>query len=379
LDDKQWNAQPRGQPVDANSDASTAASSSFDFTLTVHWIRSRLCDNTISTHLTTIKAVVAKLETLRSQAIDDPRWPQPEQTLLQPDTELRPFLLRQLSECIGHLGARPHDPTQPDLFGQVHTVLFDAAFDAIINGNHPLAGILCGALFQHMEPTVARLTCDLAGQTIDARIAYGLEPIIGIMELSGYAIIMKELDGEGIWSTLLQLWDGLRSLRGPTLPRRLAEIAALHDSIFVGLSHLDLTRETRRQRLAKLLQDRGITGGTDIFPPTDEPPPAHLSTIVAAYAGPGIASPWHVTDLFLVHYIAPKLKDDSILPQRAKSLAATLARGEDPAGDDAATADETADNTDQPHGPFEREPVRRRLQSILDAIRGPRAGRFADD
>jgi hypothetical protein len=104
-----------------------------------------------------------------------------------------------------------------------------------------------------------------------------------------------------------------------------------------------------------------------------------ISTIVAAYAGPGIASPWHVTDLFLVHYIAPKLKDDSILPQRAKSLAATLARGEDPAGDDAATADETADNTDQPHGPFEHEPVRRRLQSILDAIRGPRAGRFADD
>jgi hypothetical protein len=323
-------------------------------------------DNTIRTHLPKIKAVVAQLERLRSQAIDDSRWPEQAQTLLQPDVELRPFLLRQLSDCLSHLSARPHDPTQPDLFGQLHTVLFDAAFDAILDGNHPVANILCGALFQQMEPTTRRLTTDLAGQTIDARIAYELQPIMGMMELSGYAIIMNELDGDGVWGTLRGQWDGLRSLRGPTLPRRLAEMADLGDSIFLGLSHLDLTREARRQRLAKLLQDHGITGA----------PP---SPIVAAYAAAGVGSPWHVTDLFLVHYIAPKLDDDSILPPRARSLAATLGRGEDPTGDDADPADETTDDADQRDGLFRRGGVGRRLLGILDAIRGGRARRGADE
>jgi hypothetical protein len=94
---------------------------------------------------------------------------------------------RRLVSVLSVLHARPHDPTRPDLFGQIYTILFDAAFHAILNGNHPVANILCGALFQQMEPTIARLTTDLAGQTIDARIAYGFEPIIGMMELSGYA------------------------------------------------------------------------------------------------------------------------------------------------------------------------------------------------
>jgi hypothetical protein len=324
-------------------------------------------DNAITTDLTTIKAVAAKLETLRSQAIDDSRWPKPAQTLLEPDADLRPLLLRQLSQCFHHLGARPHDPTRPDLFGQLHRVLSDAAFDAIINANHPVANTLCGALFQQMGPTAARLTTDLAGQTINARIIYGQEPIMAMMELSGYAIIMNELDGDGVWGTLRQLWDGLRSLRGHTLLRRLVELADRSDSIFVGLSHVDLTREVRRQRLAKLLHDRGITGGA--------PPPGHLSPIVAAYAGLGVAGPWRVTDLFLVHYIAPQLDDESILPPSAKSLAATLARDEDLASDSAHTADKTTENIDQPHGLVRRRRVRRRVLAILDAISGRQSRR----
>lgn len=303
-------------------------------------------DTSIRTHLPVIEAVAAQLETLRSQAIDDSRFPEPAQVAWQPDPELRPLLLRQLTDCMRELGAHPHDPAQPDLFGQIRTNVFDAAFQAILDGDQPLAGMMFGALFQQMEPTVQRLSTDLAGQTLDARIAYGFEPIFAMMELSGYALFMNELDGEGIWTTVRQLWDGQRAMGGPAAAKRLVDIADLAESIF-ALTPQVLRRENRRERLTRLLQDRGITLGASIVAPAETRPP-HVRPIVAAFARAGIGSPWHLTDLFLVDYVTPQLEDKSVLPPRVKALAATLGEADaETAGEDAQPGGDAAGNIDQ--------------------------------
>ena len=198
------------------------------------------------------------------------------------------------------LRAQPHDPTQPDLFGQIHTVLFDAAFEAILDGNHPVANVLFGALFQQMGPTAARLSTDLTGQNLTAQILYGQEPIMAMMELSGYAIFMNELDRGDTWSGARPLWDGLQALRDPDLPRNLAEIAAQDDSIY-ALSGIALARQARRQRLTNLLHDHGIASSASSFDPFGPPQPLHPSPLIAAFLEHGISTPWDFTDLFLVH------------------------------------------------------------------------------
>ena len=75
----------------------------------------------------------------------------------------------------------------------------------------------------------ARLLTDLAGQGAREQVIFGTEPLLDMMELSGYALLMSELDPPGIWPRCSRpvgrhpLWD-----TAPALAAQLSAVLSAH-------------------------------------------------------------------------------------------------------------------------------------------------------
>jgi hypothetical protein len=280
----------------------------------------------IATHQELIGTAHQGLRRWKSAALNDPDWPTPPQSPpLDPD--LRTQVIGNIAECLPNLPAGPHDQRQPDLYGQAYVFVFNATFDAILDGDHGRATTWFTTLFNQGQPAAQRMIADVAGQLPLLRFIYTVEPLVALMELSGYAILLQELNGEGIWDAVQPMWDFRRDQLGGDFLPSLLDIMANVDSAF-SLNDLYVLRSSREQKLVRFLDGRGITDPLDFFDlenpharPTTELPP-----IVAAFAPGAYGITWKPTDLFLVHYVLPQLADDANVPPSVRALAETLAQ-----------------------------------------------------
>jgi hypothetical protein len=70
-----------------------------------------------------------------------------------------------------------------------------------------------------------RLIDDLAAERQREQVIFGTEPLVDMMELSGYALLMSEVNGEGIWPDVREMWDRILSTdTAPALARQLAAL-----------------------------------------------------------------------------------------------------------------------------------------------------------
>jgi hypothetical protein len=293
----------------------------------------------IDTHQELIAGAHQALSRWKSAALDDPNWPShPQSSPL--DGGLRRQVLGYIADCLPNLPAGPHDPRQPDLYGQAYVFVFNATFDAILDGDHERAAAWLTTLFDQGQSAGRRMVADVAGQLPLLQFMYTVEPLVALMELSGYAILLQELDGEGIWEAIRPMWDSRRDQLGEGFLPNLLDIMANVDSA-LSLNDLYVLRSTREQKLVQFLEERGITDPFDSFD-FDNPharPATQLSPIVAAFAPGSFGITWKPTDLFLVHYVLPQLGDDTKVPPNLTALIQTLAQFEE---DRAANAERAA-------------------------------------
>jgi hypothetical protein len=306
----------------------------------------------IDTHQELIGTAHQALRRWKSAALDDPDWPTPPHS-----SPLHPHLRREvignIAECLPNLPASPHDPRQPDIYGQAYVFVFNATFDAILDGDHDRATRWFAILFNQNQPAALRMIADLAGQLPLLRFIYTAEPVVALMELSGYAILLQELNGGGIWDRIRPMWDARRDQLGEGFAPNLLDIMAQVDSAF-SLNDLYVLRTSREQKLVRFLEERGITDPNDFFdlenphsrPAADQPP------IAAAFGPSAYGITWKPTDLFLVHYVLPQLDDDANVPASVRALAETLDQlREDRAATAPSTdADDSTTTTDDSDG-----------------------------
>jgi hypothetical protein len=278
----------------------------------------------IATHQEPIGTAHQSLRRWKSTALDDPDWPTPPQSPpLDPD--LRRHVIGNIAECLPNLPAGPHDQRQPDLYGQAYVFVFNATFDAILDGDHDRATNWFTTLFNQGQAAAQRMIADVAGQLPLLRFIYTVEPLVALMELSGYAILLQELNGEGIWDAVRPMWDFRRDQLGEGFVPSLLDIMAHVDSAF-SLNDLYVLRSSREQRLIRFLEERGITDPRDFsdLENAQTRPTTGLPPIVEAFAPGAYGITWKPTDLFLVHYVLPQLDDDANVPARVRALAQTL-------------------------------------------------------
>jgi len=162
-------------------------------TVTIKILDSLELVSKLTSHLPTAHQAATALNALQHALTNDELWP--DRSL--PD-EIPPILAEQLYLKLGQvalqLGHDSHDSTRPDLFGQSYRLVFDATFHAILNNQPDLGRQLFPITISLADRARARLSDDLGAERVRDQVIFGSEPLLDMMELSGYALLMSELD-----------------------------------------------------------------------------------------------------------------------------------------------------------------------------------------
>lgn len=276
----------------------------------------------IDVHRGVVRAAEHKLASYRNLNTDNDQWPEQAEISLDPASDRR-RILQELAITIPALRRTQFDPQEPDLYGQAYQFVFNGAFDAILGGQEEAAIALYDACFLEMEHARRRLMSDLENSNTTFRMTYSAEPLIGCMELSGYALLMQEMDGKGIWPVIKQGWDNLlvTNAQGPGL---LMAAASLIDESF-AMTTGGLERSRRSTVLNELFEQRGIRkDGSNSFGGdrrTPHPSPIVSALVPIAY---GIHDDLHT--LFIAEYLAGHLPEGTDIGHKAKSLQQQIGR-----------------------------------------------------
>lgn len=281
----------------------------------------------IEFHLPTIRAAEAKLASYRNPNTSIEFWPERSVTTSFEPVGAHMELLKTLSELLPLLRTAEFDPREPDLYGQLYQFTVDGAFRAILDGDTARGLAMYRAALMEMDTARLRIVKDLKRHDPTLLTTYAVEPVITAMDLAGYALLMNELDGTGIWPEVKAMWDGLLD-GNPNLAEFLRTVASFADRP-VGLTVGGLERSRRSIVLRQLLETRGIEQEDVIWTEDGrfvDPPAPHASPIVSALAPDTYAMNDDLYALFLVEYLRNHLPADADLGFQARSLAESIER-----------------------------------------------------
>lgn len=263
----------------------------------------------IGFHLQTVHAAVGSLAALRHDPTGDELWPE----VSLPDAtpaRLEERLLARLGSVALELPSTPHEPTAPDLFGQAYRRLFDGTFHAILDGRDEVARALFPKTIALADRAWVRLREDLSEQRQRELLIFGTEPLVDMMELSGYALLMSRVTGAGIWTDVEGVWESIFSGREASeLGGLLIAVLSTQENVF-ALTPGGVGRSGRQIELTRALRDRGIQETERIWGEVGEEP--HADPVVATFAPDDLMGIHHsLADLFVVEYLThrPDLAD----------------------------------------------------------------------
>lgn len=276
----------------------------------------------IDVHRGTVRAAELKLRSYRNLNTDNEQWPEPAANPLDPASDRR-RMLQEIAISVPALRRAELDAQEPDLYGQAYQFIFNGTFDAILEGHHETAAALYAACFLEMDHVRGRLMSDLKNSAMISRMTYSSEPLIGCMELAGYALLMQELDGKGIWKVVKGCWDQLFE-NNPQSPEILMTAASLVEGSS-AMTTGGLERSRRSMALNELFESRGIRKGDWNNLGTERKPP-HPSAIVSALIPSyyGIHDDLHA--LFIAEYLVHHLPEGTNIGHQAKSLRKQISR-----------------------------------------------------
>lgn len=276
-------------------------------------------------HLRSAEQAVTVIGTLRHEPTADDRWPE---TSLPADAPaaLEEQLYRKLGQVAPLLDRDPHDSAKPDLFGQSYRQLFNAAFRALLDSHDDLARQLFPAAMGMADNARTRLLTDLASQGSRDQVLFGTEPLMDMMELSGYALLMSELNPPGIWPEVRSLWDTIfAGDTAPAIASHMSAVLGVHKGLAVLVAG-GIGRSDRKLALARLMRERGIPSRAAMLGIQPAVPPEN--PLVAAFAPGAMGTPQaDLEDLFIVEYLKnrPDMADLA-LPPGAERLQESLSR-----------------------------------------------------
>lgn len=265
-------------------------------------------------------AALTVLAKHRNLELRDAQWAEPPE--LAEWAEVRKLgALVELSECLPQIRITKHDPRLPDIYGQVYRHVFDGAFAAILAGKKEVALPLFRAIFAEADFMRLRVVADLADRDATTQLIYAAEPVIGLLELSGYARLLEDLDGGGIWTEVKTDWDNtLADDIGGKRAGWLLDVAKSLDSV-PRLTAGGLMRTRRLQQVEDLLAERGVVTPRRLLG-IDEPASAAStnSRLVQVFADSTYGLSVDLADLFIAEYLRDRLPAEADLGRKVRSL-----------------------------------------------------------
>lgn len=277
-------------------------------------------------HIAVAKAKVESLGELRRNLdfyLTPLAWPQETwQETLQKLDECYGRLLVVLSQASPQLQDLRISRHYPDLLGEAFSKLAEGSFRAMQNGAVSEFGTVISGVFVSGFGAYSRTLNHLAGMDRGHLLVLATDPVLDLMELSGYALIYTELGSGEFWGIVKRKWD--RFLEDPATREMRLNIMALAVEADVSnffLSPRSVLRTAWGQSLIRDLESRGIDIEPEWHYPeerrtTPRPYPRILSTMGMLHK--------HMYEVFIGEYFDPANSPYTLrLPRSVQSFVTT--------------------------------------------------------
>lgn len=144
----------------------------------------------------------------------------------------------------------------PDYFGHAYTVLTDECYLAMASGNEELFKKLFLKVFNAcFEAHDRQIKLEITDE--ESKFIMVADPIVDLLDLSGYAIIFQELDEKKFWDIVQSTWDKYFADEKDKLPL-IKTIITLGTHRSFLMSPRSTTRTSWQQHLERILRRRGL-------------------------------------------------------------------------------------------------------------------------
>lgn len=163
--------------------------------------------NKMRAHLTTLKVLVEELEKIAiNKELPWPKW-----NWTEIENKMNKFqdkLVEILAKCIPALSQIEQKENFPDMFGQTYNIVCQDCYEAMILAKADKFKNLFPLLFVGALAAHEKLREQLKDWQPETGLTIAIEPLMDIMELSGYAKIYSELfEIPNIWNICKTTWD----------------------------------------------------------------------------------------------------------------------------------------------------------------------------
>ena len=269
----------------------------------------------MESHKDTIRAAEEKIKQYRNLNSDNNYWPEQREDGYIDATADHRRMLQQIALSMPAIRRAEFDSTVPDLYGQAYRFIVNGTFESILEGHQDAAADLYTCCFTEMDHARRRLISDLKHNR--RALLHSVTPIITCMELSGYALLMNELDGEGIWSRVKVLWDTTIENNPECLELLIGAVALMEGSSAMTAGGMERTH--RSMLLRDVLDSRQIQKLDRFHKPQGGRLP-HTSPVVCALASGRHGIEHELHSLFVSEYLADLLPEGTDVGHKAKSL-----------------------------------------------------------
>jgi hypothetical protein len=256
-------------------------------------------------------------------------WPQCDWSLLESRTKtLKRRLNFSLAKCLPHLQPAQEEHTdRPDYFGMARFVLTAEAFEALEAKDEELFTKAVEPLIRASLVACAYLLNEYAEAPLEVQLIAASEPLAGLVDLSGYAVIYSELDETRFGQIARAAWDSVfAATDDPTHTLRLVQWAVFQRDHNLKYGGTEGIRTHWQMALERRLREEGLLGDL----PFSRQPRAwrnHPSAIVRAISGPLMTLRARGTTVFDVIYLRDRPEQTEVpLSRAAKEFAESLAR-----------------------------------------------------
>ncbi len=168
-----------------------------------------------------------------------------------------------LSEITPGLFELERDPKLPDYFGENYNFIVEECYSLVIKGKVEVYSKMFPILFRSSFVAYERLRKELEKSTPDTILVFIIQPILDLIDISGFSLLFAELDGNNIYDTTKSVWKFyLERIDEDMLKVILNLISYYSKPGLLQFKALDSGRELMRtgwhQKFDQILVERGI-------------------------------------------------------------------------------------------------------------------------
>jgi hypothetical protein len=263
-------------------------------------------------HFNEAKACVDRLAGLRR--VEDIPWPAISwDEYHKKIAEVRERQVVSLGAIANHLASITRTEQLPDYFGHAYSVLAEECYQALVAGDEKLFGQLFPSFFSASLSAHNQLIATKVAHDPIVQYGFAVQPLLDLLDLSGYALIYSELYGKDYAAQARGRWEVFFSevSDADKAAHEICYKLRLHESYSGwGIYPRDLRRTTWKQIFDQVLRNEGLMQGFSDYDWRGKKV-NHSSALIRVLAQ-GIFSIYDANSVFLALYFIERFGEQTV-------------------------------------------------------------------